>query len=1109
MARVALTAAGGLAGFALAGPAGVKWGLMAGGFVGGLVEQALTRPDPAKMTGPNIEQLRIQNSAYGKPIPKVWGTVRLAGNVIYGGHYWEAVSGSQQYLKAYVGIGVCEGPVDKLLRIWADGEVIYDSRGDNYRTLDPGWFESTFHLGDETQTHDYVLGSVDNAVVSGDLIPGHRGLVWWHADGIALDKYNYRLPNFEFEISTNASTTVSHTVLEDVIAATTDKDNIVFYPDDIYYCIASNDTWYKINTLTNTVVVTVTHSDPEIPLNDGGFDIDENNVIHTVKEGGSGFAVFCQLDGDTFSEITADTETFNYARVVRVCRNSSYPYVAAIQLNGGVGDTLRITHRSNYTFGGGTDYVTISPPTNEEWTGLDFDDVNGTLWAVSAGYGAYTTTTISKIDVNSNGSYTITQWSATQINRGKFITYDADDDLLVLASDYAKRIATYEASDPSNYIDYDDFTLDDFFFKSTFRRGVVNGYLYFEGVNTATGLHTVHQYDVVNNDTENNWTADESGLCGCGSADTGGAVYCVTTHAMIYACVSTSNSDYIKLYLDRGTGSPVTLASIVEDICVDAGLDASSEIDVSDLETTLVTGYAINNRMSAREALQPLMDAYFFDVVDSDGMLKFVMRGGSSAVTISDDDLGAYEPGNEPAQKLIITRQQEVDLPVAVDVVYIDANAGNVTGVQQERRLITQSNQTLTLRLPIIMTADDAKQIAVKHMANMWTQRTKYAFSTFRKYAYLDATDVITISEDSNTHTVRLDSIEYAGPILNIQGTAENAAVYDSDATGGTLPEPDDNDVTQPGPTLLVLLDVPLISSSNNATGIYVCTLGYTEYWTGCNIFKNDSGVWDPLDRPWMNSTYDATIGKAATVLAAPDDTWLWDEANTVSIRLLDETDTLTNATEAEVLNGGNIAVLGDEIIQFRTATLESDGSYTLSGLLRGRYGSEWANGTHAVGEYFVLIDGNVQFADMPESEEDETRWYRATSYGTLITTGATQYLTAEFRNMMPWSPQHVSATRNETGDINITWIRRTRIGGELTDGGDVPLGETVESYEIDVYDGSDVIRTLTSSTNSVTYTAAQQSASTDFGSVQSSVDVIVYQISSVVGRGFGTEATV
>ena len=67
-----------------------------------------------------------------------------------------------------------------------------------------------------------------------------------------------------------------------------------------------------------------------------------------------------------------------------------------------------------------------------------------------------------------------------------------------------------------------------------------------------------------------------------------------------------------------------------------------------------------------------------------------------------------------------------------------------------------------------------------------------------------------------------------------------------------------------------------------------------------------------------------------------------------------------------------------------------------------------------------------------------------------------------------------------------------------------VPLNEPSEAYEVDVLDGASVVRTLTSTSASVVYTAADQV--TDFGSAQSSVDVVVYQMSDVVGprRGAG-----
>ncbi|MDV7402428.1 hypothetical protein RZS08_63995, partial [Arthrospira platensis SPKY1] len=89
-------------------------------------------------------------------------------------------------------------------------------------------------------------------------------------------------------------------------------------------------------------------------------------------------------------------------------------------------------------------------------------------------------------------------------------------------------------------------------------------------------------------------------------------------------------------------------------------------------------------------------------------------------------------------------------------------------------------------------------------------------------------------------------------------------------------------------------------------------------------------------------------------------------------------------------------------------------------------------------------------------------------------------------RDLMPLAPVHVTGSRNGSGDLTVTWQRRTRIGGDWRDGtGSVPLGEASEAYEVDLLDGpgGPLIRTLGSSGPSAVYSAAEQTA--DFGSTQ------------------------
>jgi hypothetical protein len=104
--------------------------------------------------------------------------------------------------------------------------------------------------------------------------------------------------------------------------------------------------------------------------------------------------------------------------------------------------------------------------------------------------------------------------------------------------------------------------------------------------------------------------------------------------------------------------------------------------------------------------------------------------------------------------------------------------------------------------------------------------------------------------------------------------------------------------------------------------------------------------------------------------------------------------------------------------------------------------------------------------------------------------------------DLKPYAPARLEADGPilEGNDVVLTWVRRTRGGGELVDGtGEVPLAEDSEAYEVDVLDpDGEVVRTMTGLTSpSWTYTAAMQAE--DFPAVA----VRVYQISVQVGRGF------
>ena len=95
-------------------------------------------------------------------------------------------------------------------------------------------------------------------------------------------------------------------------------------------------------------------------------------------------------------------------------------------------------------------------------------------------------------------------------------------------------------------------------------------------------------------------------------------------------------------------------------------------------------------------------------------------------------------------------------------------------------------------------------------------------------------------------------------------------------------------------------------------------------------------------------------------------------------------------------------------------------------------------------------------------------------------------------------------------GDLTIRWIRRSRaLAADSWEAAEVPLAEDSEAYQVEIRDGVTVKRTLTASTTSALYTAAQQIA--DWGALLgpgSSLDIRIYQLSALIGRGAARSVT-
>lgn len=281
--------------------------------------------------------------------------------------------------------------------------------------------------------------------------------------------------------------------------------------------------------------------------------------------------------------------------------------------------------------------------------------------------------------------------------------------------------------------------------------------------------------------------------------------------------------------------------------------------------------------------------------------------------------------------------------------------------------------------------------------------------------------------------------------------------------------------------------------------------------WSGASLYKSSDGsTYDTV----LNVNNGAIIGQASTGLADFAGGNVFDHQNTVTV-VLQTSGQLTSYTQQQVLNGSGTFLLGGhgrwEVCQYTTATLTGTRTYTLSGLLRGRRGTEWAQGTHEVGDKFVFADVNSWRRVNPgTSEIGLSRQFKGVTFKQKLSDVVAQTFVNGAVGLKPYSPVHLTGSRDGSNNLTINWVRRTRIGGEWRDYVDVQYGEPTLSFDVEVWDSTytTLLRTISAVSGvTTTYTAAEQAS--DGITPGNAVYLRVYQISAVVGRGYKLQGSV
>lgn len=253
----------------------------------------------------------------------------------------------------------------------------------------------------------------------------------------------------------------------------------------------------------------------------------------------------------------------------------------------------------------------------------------------------------------------------------------------------------------------------------------------------------------------------------------------------------------------------------------------------------------------------------------------------------------------------------------------------------------------------------------------------------------------------------------------------------------------------------------------------------------------------------WVSQLYTDTIRtNPPTAKPAPKSWMVFDKEGFFEVTMLAGAPQ-TAANIYDVLNGQNGVVIGQELLKFRDATDLGNNRFRCSYLLRGRLGTEQHMNSHLPNELAYFIDPDSLRRAYDEVDAlNNLKYWKIVGIGQFLEVRPTIGFVNTGISLKPWAPVQIKATRDGSGNITITWTRRSRIGHKRILVYQPAIGELTEEYQVEILDNTGaVVRTFNPTTTTQVYSDTDQT--TDFGGVQDPVLVRVGQVSNEVGVGY------
>ena len=353
------------------------------------------------------------------------------------------------------------------------------------------------------------------------------------------------------------------------------------------------------------------------------------------------------------------------------------------------------------------------------------------------------------------------------------------------------------------------------------------------------------------------------------------------------------------------------------------------------------------------------------------------------------------------------------------------------------------------LELPAVLDAGAAKALVQSALARRWAERDKITLRLPPSYLSLRPGALIQPNAETGVwraERVTVDSLAVVVDLRPVYATAVAQVAADP----GRIVE---SNPRIPVPTQLVLIELPDDGTGKTDSPVVAVAAAGTSPWrpVPLRVQIGDTST-------TMQSAREAGVFGSALTALAPGESALFDLRNSVDVQLIDAAWWLESRDDDAIAAGANLALLGGELFQFGDALPLGDGSFRLSRLLRGRRGSEWAIGTHAVGDQFVLLEP-ARLLTVPLSRAQTGARLRVTPGGIADSEAPSAELAISGEAMRPPGPVHLRASFDEAWNLNCSWVRRSSLGWDWLDGVDAPLGCAVERYSATLQGGSQAVQ--------------------------------------------------